>query len=88
MSDDIYTGTPGDCRLCEAKNVECCVDGNCRACHISCSWEDCMDGTWNVASMVSRRTAPAIEGLKSLYPHARQWKSGEEAVSGSEGEKP
>lgn len=48
----IYRGQKGTCLMCDAKNVECCIDGNCRRCHVSLTWEECLDGTWSARQRV------------------------------------
>lgn len=35
------------CQMCHKPAAELCRDGNCRACHVSCSWEDCNSGAAN-----------------------------------------
>lgn len=31
---------------CDQEVDEVCRDGYCRACHVSITWESCLDGTW------------------------------------------
>jgi len=37
---------PGKCSSCGRDATERCKDDYCRECHVSCSWESCIDGTW------------------------------------------
>lgn len=58
------------CPTCQKPCDETCPDGLCRACHVSCSWEDCVDGTFNARTMLEGGTRTR-EQLLELYPKAR-----------------
>ena len=66
---DIYKGSMGTCHACKATNVEVCRNGNyCRECHVSCSWEDCMDQMFE-ARMLATYAPRAY--VQKIYPTAR-----------------
>lgn len=58
------------CNICGqlASEDDTCPDGNCRACHVSLSFEDCCDGTWN--ARVALKLHP-IEEVRRRYPNAK-----------------
>lgn len=37
---------PGTCRGCGALVDERCDDDRCRACHVSLTFQECVDGSW------------------------------------------
>jgi hypothetical protein len=57
------------CAGCSKPKKELCSDDRCKECHVSCSWEDCTDGTWNARMLLS--TGHPREEVKWLYPEAR-----------------
>ncbi len=65
------------CTHCGRKVREVCGDGYCRACHVTCSWEDCVTKTFEartnlrlyVATGISREEA--LKMVKETYPEAR-----------------
>lgn len=72
--EDIYKGEVGECSICKNLNVELCNQLVCRDCHVSLTWEDCMDGSDNVAISLSVVDSPERRGvLKRCYPDAKQW---------------
>jgi len=62
------------CVICGKETEELCPDGVCRDCHVSVSFEDCCDGTWN-AKMALRDGVP-FELVKKIHPNARVTKDG------------
>jgi len=34
------------CAACNEEKEEVCGDGYCRECHVSLSFDDCVNGTW------------------------------------------
>ena len=59
------------CNICGEPAGEFCPDGNCRACHKSLSWSDCVDGTWNVQQMLE--AGHTEEEARRVFPDAKQW---------------
>ena len=63
---------------------EVCGDGYCRECHVSLSFEDCVNGTWVAKSNIEGFTKAGIalgfspeeakkgarDKMKELYPNA------------------
>jgi hypothetical protein len=69
MDKNIYAGEIGYCYMCNTNQVEICNDGVCKNCHVSVSWEDCMDQTYN--AQVMSRSGRSKESLKKMFPRAR-----------------
>lgn len=65
MNDERERGT---CSMCKTEDQELCGDLVCRACHKSCSWEDCTRGTYNAANL--RRLGYSDERILELHPQA------------------
>ncbi len=57
------------CRDCHKEVNEVCGDGYCRNCHVSLSFEDCMDGTFT-ANILKNMGTP-VKYIKTAYPKAR-----------------
>lgn len=57
------------CDCCGKKARVMCKSGVCKKCHISCSWKDCIDGTY-VAKIMLKGGYTKKE-IKSYYPKAR-----------------
>ena len=67
---NLYKGEFGDCSICDAKVVEVCTQGQaCKECHVSCSWEDCMDQTWEARQQL--KSGRTREEVLVIYPNAR-----------------
>ena len=58
------------CINCGRKVKEVCPGGYCRKCHVSLSFEDCCDGTWD-ARMMMRGGIFTKEDVKKIYLEAR-----------------
>ena len=56
------------CQLCGKTADEYCPDGNCRACHISLTFEECVSKTWNARMLL--RNGHSREEVLELYPLA------------------
>ena len=56
------------CVNCGKKVKEVCGDGYCRECHVSLSFEDCVNGTW--AARSNMRLGFTRKRMKKLYPGA------------------
>ncbi len=59
----------GTCIMCEKHADELCQDFVCRGCHVSCSWEDCVTGTFNAEMMLRNGHDP--EYVSYIYPDAK-----------------
>jgi len=66
------------CVDCGKEVDEVCGDGFCRDCHVSLSFEDCIDGTWLAKRYLEiAERIPQVDikehkkWLKSLYPNAK-----------------
>ena len=64
-----------NCVSCKKEVKEVCADGYCRACHVSCSWEDCVTQNFEAKGILNN-TPPSqrVEVkafLKKIYPHAK-----------------
>jgi len=57
------------CESCKKEADEVCPDGCCRECHVSLSFEDCCDGTWNARQVLAGGLP--IEEVRKAYPDAR-----------------
>lgn len=57
-----------ECNLCKRGVRETCQDGACRACHKSCSWEDCTSGTYAAAAL--KRLGHSDESILEAFPNA------------------
>lgn len=58
------------CLGCRKTVSEVCPDERCRACHVSCSWEDCTDGSYSAT--VLRRSGRSEETITAMYPDAKR----------------
>ncbi len=56
------------CVNCGKEVKEVCGDGYCRACHVSVSFEDCVNGTWVAKNMM--KVGFTREHMKELFPEA------------------
>ena len=64
------------CQICGAPAVnergkqliDLCPQGNCYPCHKTCTWEDCVTGTWSAA--VALRGGASEEQVRRDYPKA------------------
>lgn len=61
---------PGKCSRCGKGGVERCGGDHCRDCHVSLSWEDCVDGTYS-ARVLLRAGARTRDDLLEQFPEAR-----------------
>jgi len=68
MDDD---KNPGLCSgSCGQEVDERCPSGDhCRDCHVSLSWESCVDGTWNALQLL--KGPRTREQVLEIYPDAR-----------------
>ncbi len=68
MSEEYNPGLcSGSCgRVVDAR----CGGDHCRDCHVSLSWESCVDGTWN-AQQLLKTGARTREDILKIYPDAR-----------------
>jgi hypothetical protein len=48
---------PGKCDTCGLEVTDRCGGDHCRACHVSLTWEECVDGSWSAR----HRAIPARE---------------------------
>lgn len=55
--------------LCGKKAKELCNDLVCRKCHVSVSFEDCVDGTWSARMRIA--AGVPREFVKKIYPEAK-----------------
>ena len=62
---DDYKGT---CSRCGRKDVEVCGGDHCRDCHISISWDECVNETSNARMML--QNGWARDRVLELYPDA------------------
>lgn len=56
--------------MCNKPAEELCNDGVCRGCHVSLSFEDCVDGTWS-AAMARRLGGRSEATIREMFPKAR-----------------
>ena len=78
MNGDAMKTEKEICQDCGREVDEVCGDGYCRNCHVSLSFEDCVDGTWVAKRMMAmaKEIGDGAEGrtkkmLKEIYPGAR-----------------
>lgn len=70
------TETVKKCNICREEVEETCGDGNCRACHVSVPWDDCVDGTWT-ANVLLNKLGRTEEQVRAEYPNHRAVKKPE-----------
>lgn len=56
------------CAACNEEKEEVCGDGYCRECHVSLSFDDCVNGTWLARQNIAK--GRSIESTKAIYPNA------------------
>ena len=56
------------CIICEKETDELCKDQICRECHITCSWDDCTNKTFEAKVLISNGLDR--DYVKTLYPKA------------------
>ena len=61
------------CDGCFKEAEELCGGLMCRECHVSLTFEDCVDGTYSVGVLLKEKSH-SNEDLKEIYPDAKQWK--------------
>ena len=62
---------PGLCSgSCGQEVDERCGGDHCRDCHVSLTFEDCVDGTWNAQQLLNAGVRTK-ENIKEIYPDAR-----------------
>lgn len=65
------------CEGCRKDVSEVCKDGFCKDCHVTCSWEDCITGTFEARHYLTdarRAGIPAKdvrEYVLRMYPKAK-----------------
>lgn len=67
---------PGICASCGCDVDERCQDGYCRSCHVSCSWEACLDGTWANEFRIA-------SGLPPIEPRANDESPADLSIDGA-----
>lgn len=55
-----------ECSNCNKNVKEVCLDGYCRKCHVSLSFEDCVSGTFNARILLS--SGYDRQFIKKIYP--------------------
>ena len=66
--EETQSGNPGPCGECNAVVDEVCPDYFCRACHVNCSFEDCVTKTY--AAAVLLHGGHSEEYVRLLHPDA------------------
>jgi len=56
------------CTICGREAEELCPDGVCRACHVSVSWDDCNNKTWD--ARLSLQAGVPLDLVKKIHPQA------------------
>ena len=57
----------GKCNMCNTENVKLCYDLVCKECHVSCSWESCITGSFNAGYF--GMNGHSEKEIKAAYPN-------------------